>query len=67
MRGQRSYTRRAPRTGRVAWLYQRATARSQCPIRDHLAALTHEPSFRQVVGPAVFTAKLFKDLGNQAA
>ena len=37
------------------------------PYQDHLSALIHEPSFRQTVGPAIFTkAKLLKDLGNQA-
>ena len=35
--------------------------------QDHLSALIHEPSFRQVFGDAQFTkARLIKDLGNLA-
>ena len=59
------YTRRALKLA-VAWLYQHDRTLI-LPYQDHLSALIHEPSFRQAVGPAVFTkAKLLKDLGNQA-
>jgi type I restriction enzyme R subunit len=50
----------------VVWLYQHDRTLT-LPYQDHLSALIHEPSFRQAIGPAVFTkAKLLKDLGNQA-
>jgi type I restriction enzyme R subunit len=50
----------------VAWLYKYDPA-LKLPYQDHLSALIHEPSFRQVVGDALFTkAKLIKDLGNMA-
>ena len=50
----------------VAWLYKYDPA-IRLPYQDHLSALIHEPSFRQVVGDALFTkAKLIKDLGNLA-
>jgi type I restriction enzyme R subunit len=50
----------------VAWLYKYDPA-LKLPYQDHLSALIHEPSFRQVVGDALFTkAKLIKDLGNLA-
>jgi type I restriction enzyme R subunit len=50
----------------VAWLYKYDPA-LRLPYQDHLSALIHEPSFRQVVGDALFTkAKLIKDLGNLA-
>jgi type I restriction enzyme R subunit len=36
-------------------------------VPGQLSALIHEPSFRQVVGEALFTkARLIKDLGNLA-
>src|SRR5262244_424330 len=58
------YTRRALELA-VAWLYQHDRTLT-LPYQDHLSALIHEPSFRQAVGPAIFTkAKLLKDLGNQ--
>ncbi|MCK9397118.1 MAG: DEAD/DEAH box helicase family protein [Methylobacter sp.] len=50
----------------VAWLYKYDPA-LKLPYQDHLSALIHEPSFRQLVGDALFTkAKLIKDLGNMA-
>ncbi len=50
----------------VTWLYKYDPA-LKLPYQDHLSALIHEPSFRQVVGDALFTkAKLIKDLGNLA-
>jgi len=59
------YTRRTLELA-VMWLYQHDRTLT-LPYQDHLSALIHEPSFRQAVGPAIFTkAKLLKDLGNQA-
>jgi len=59
------YTRRTLELA-VMWLYQHDRTLT-LPYQDHLSALSHEPSFRQAVGPAIFTkAKLLKDLGNQA-
>lgn len=50
----------------VAWLYKYDRS-LRLPYQDNLGALIHEPSFRQVVGEALFTkAKLIKDLGNLA-
>jgi type I restriction enzyme R subunit len=50
----------------VSWLY-RSDRALRLPYQDHLAALIHEPTFRDTVGPAIFTkAKLLKDLGNMA-
>jgi len=50
----------------VAWLYKYDPA-LKLPYQDHLSALIHEPSFRQLVGDALFTkAKLINDLGNLA-
>ncbi|NOU13843.1 MAG: DEAD/DEAH box helicase family protein [Methylococcaceae bacterium] len=50
----------------VAWLYKYDPA-LRLPYQDHLSPLIHEPSFRQLVGEALFTkAKLIKDLGNLA-
>ena len=50
----------------VAWLYKHDKS-LRLPYQDNLAALIHEPSFRAVVGDALFTkAKLVKDLGNLA-
>lgn len=51
----------------VAWLYKHDAA-LRLPYQDTLSALIHEPSFRAVVGDALFTkARLIKDLGNGAA
>jgi GAF domain-containing protein len=50
----------------VDWLYKHDRG-AALPYQDHLSALIHEPTFRQVVGDALFTkAKLIKDLGNLA-
>jgi len=50
----------------VSWLYRHDNT-LKLPYQDHLSALLHEPTFRQAVGPAVFSkAKIIKDLGNQA-
>ena len=50
----------------VAWLYTHDPA-CRLPYQDSLSALLYEPSFRQVVGEALFAkAKLIKDLGNLA-
>ena len=50
----------------MAWLYK-ADARLTLPYQDNLAALVHEPSFRQVAGEAVFRkASFLKDAGNRA-
>ena len=50
----------------VGWLYKHDKA-FRLPYQDQLSALIHEPSFRQVVGEALFTkARLIKDLGNLA-
>lgn len=50
----------------VAWLYKHDRT-LRLPYQDHLSALIHEPTFRQLVGDALFTkAKLIKDLGNLA-
>nr|WP_324291784.1 DEAD/DEAH box helicase family protein [Cupriavidus sp. D39] len=59
------YARRALELG-VAWLYKHDKS-LRLPYQDNLSALIHEPSFRQVVGDALFTkARLIKDLGNMA-
>lgn len=59
------YTRRALELT-IAWLYKYEPA-LKLPYQDHLSALIHEPTFRKLVGEAVFTkAKLIKDLGNIA-
>lgn len=50
----------------VTWLYKHDKS-LRLPYQDHLSALIYEPSFREVVGEALFTkAKLVKDLGNLA-
>jgi len=59
------YTRRALELA-VAWLY-RSDRKLSLPYQDHLAALIHEPTFRDTVGWAMFAkARLLKDLGNMA-
>jgi type I restriction enzyme R subunit len=59
------YTRRALELA-VAWLY-RSDRNLSLPYQDHLAALIHEPTFRDTVGWAMFAkARLLKDLGNMA-
>ena len=50
----------------VSWLYKYDPA-LKLPYQDHLSALIHEPSFRQLIGNPLFTkAKVIKDLGNLA-
>lgn len=50
----------------VNWLY-RFEASLRLPYQDNLSALIHEPTFKQVAGPAVFNkAVLITRLGNQA-
>jgi type I restriction enzyme R subunit len=50
----------------VAWLYKHDDT-LRLPYQDHLNALIHEPSFRQLTGDALFAkTKLIKDLGNLA-
>lgn len=59
------YARRALELA-VSWLYTHDKA-LKLPYQDNLSALIHEPTFRQLVGDALFTkARLVKDLGNQA-
>ncbi|WP_217994887.1 DEAD/DEAH box helicase family protein [Methylogaea oryzae] len=50
----------------VDWLYKHDPS-LRLPYQDQLSALLHEPSFRRVVGDAVFTkTKFIKDSGNRA-
>lgn len=50
----------------VSWLYKHDKS-LRMPYQDQLSALIHEPTFRTLVGDAIFTkAKLIKDLGNLA-
>ncbi|MEI6746641.1 MAG: DEAD/DEAH box helicase family protein, partial [Methylococcaceae bacterium] len=50
----------------VAWLYKHDDG-LRLPYQDNLSALIHEPSFKALVGEALFNkAKLLKDLGNLA-
>lgn len=59
------YARRALELA-VSWLYTHDKA-LKLPYQDTLSALIHEPTFRAVVGDALFTkARLVKDLGNLA-
>jgi type I restriction enzyme, R subunit len=59
------YARRALELA-VSWLYTHDKS-LKLPYQDSLSALIHEPTFRQLLGDALFTkARLVKDLGNQA-
>lgn len=50
----------------VAWMYANDQTLHR-PYQDNLSAFIHEPSFKGVVGDALFTkARLIKDLGNLA-
>lgn len=50
----------------VDWLYKH-DASLRLPYQDHLSALLHEPTFRNLVGPALFAkTRIIKDLGNLA-
>ena len=49
----------------VRWLYTHDKT-LRLPYQDHLAALLHEPTFKQALGPAVLAkAGLLKELGNR--
>ncbi|MFW6195235.1 MAG: DEAD/DEAH box helicase family protein [Chloroflexota bacterium] len=50
----------------IRWVYQNDAA-LKLPYQDHLNALIHEPTFKEVAGQPIFVkARLLKDLGNQA-
>ena len=60
------YARRALELA-VVWLYKHDPA-LKLPYQEQLAALIHDPTFKQTTGPALFAkARLIKDLGNLAA
>jgi type I restriction enzyme R subunit len=60
------YARRALELA-VVWLYKHDPA-LKLPYQEQLAALIHDPTFKQSVPPALFAkARLIKDLGNLAA
>ncbi|BFU93207.1 MAG: restriction endonuclease subunit R [Nitrospira sp.] len=59
------YARRALELA-VSWAYKHDAA-LKLPYQDNLSALVHEPSFKQVVGEAVFSkARVINQLGNRA-
>ncbi len=59
------YARRALELA-VTWAYANDSS-LQLPYREDLSALIHEPTFQQLVGPAVFSkCRAIKYLGNQA-
>jgi len=59
------YARRALEAA-VAWLYK-YEAKLKLPYQDNLSALIHEPSFKAVVGQAVFAkARVIQRQGNDA-
>ena len=59
------YARRALELA-VAWAYKH-DAELRLPYQDNLAALIHEPTFKQVAGEAVFNkARVIVTLGNRA-
>ncbi len=59
------YARRALELA-VAWAYKHDAA-LKLPYQDNLAALIHEPSFKQAAGEAVFSkARVINTLGNRA-
>ena len=59
------YARRALELA-VAWLYKHDRS-LQLPYQDNLSALLHEPTFKAVIGQAVFNkARVITQLGNQA-
>ncbi len=50
----------------MAWLYK-YDRRLKLPYQDNLAALIHEPSFRDVAGQTIFLkARYLRELGNKA-
>lgn len=59
------YARRALELA-VSWVYKHDAA-LKLPYQDNLAALIHEPSFKQTAGEAVFSkARVINTLGNRA-
>lgn len=59
------YSRRALELT-VRWVYKHDPA-LQLPYQDHLSALIHEPTFRDIAGDAVFNkARVIVRLGNEA-
>lgn len=57
--------RRAPELA-VRWLYKHDPA-LRLPYQEHLGALIHEPTFRELVGSAIFAkTRMVKDFGNLA-
>ena len=59
------YARRAMELA-VAWLYKHDPS-LKLPYQDNLSALIHEPTFKALVGEAVFSkARIIARLGNQA-
>jgi len=59
------YARRALELA-VAWLYKHDSS-LQLPYQDNLSALIHEPTFKALVGEAIFSkARIITRLGNQA-
>jgi type I restriction enzyme R subunit len=60
------YARRALELA-VHWLYKHDSS-LQLPYQEHLSALIHEPTFKKLVGDAVFAkTRVIKELGNLAA
>jgi type I restriction enzyme R subunit len=60
------YARRALELA-VVWIYKHDPAVT-LPYQEQLAALIHDPTFKAIVGPALFAkVRLIKDLGNLAA
>ncbi|XZE19375.1 hypothetical protein SH449x_004694 [Pirellulaceae bacterium SH449] len=60
-----TYARRALELA-VAWAYK-FDRLLKLPYQDNIAALIHEPTFKQTAGEAVFNkAKVIVKLGNQA-
>jgi type I restriction enzyme R subunit len=50
----------------VSWLYKH-DASLRLPYQDNLSALIHEPTFKALVGEAIFNkARVITKLGNQA-
>jgi len=59
------YARRALELA-MAWLYKHDSS-LRLPYQDNLSALIHEPTFKALVGEAIFSkARLITRLGNQA-
>jgi len=59
------YARRALEIA-AHWLYKHDSS-LQIPYQEHLSALIHEPTFKKLVGDAVFAkARVIKEIGNLA-